>query len=251
MRLAVVSDFHGNLVGTEAVLRDLRRDAVDAVVCLGDVAQGGPEPAAVVDELRALPLPVSYVLGNSDGFLLDAAATKEPVTEQHLAVRAWANEQLGAERLEFLASFSPTLRVDLGFGRTLLAFHGSPRDYDEILLPADDDQSLREKLGPLEDTFLAGGHVHRQWFRRLGASTFFCPGSAGLSYDPEQPDDDFRFDAFAAYAVLTSSESGVELAFRRVEFDHGEVIAALERSTMPRAAAELWRWEPRETEGGR
>jgi predicted phosphodiesterase len=246
VRLAVVSDFHGNQVATAVALRDLQRDPVDAVVCLGDVAQGGPEPAAVVDELRALPMPVSYVLGNSDGFLLDPTATKEAVTDQHLAARDWTNEQLGSERLEFIGSFEPTVTIDLGWDRSLLAFHGSPRDYDEIILPADDEESFRSKIGPVDATFLAGGHVHRQWLRRVDAATFFCPGSVGLGYDPEQPEDDFRFDPFASYAVLTSSPGGVELAFRRVDFDYREVVAALGRSSMPRATAELWRWEPRE-----
>ena len=246
MRLAIVADFHANPVGTAAALDDVARDRVDAVVCLGDVAQGGPDPAGVVDALRALPMPVSYVLGNSDGFLLDREATKEPVTERHLAIRAWTLAQLGVERLEFIRSFAPTVRIDLGWGRSLLGFHGSPRDYDEIVLPSDHEESFRSKLGPADETFLAGGHVHRQWLRRMGAATFFCPGSVGLSYDPEQPDDDFRFDGFAAYAVVTSTAAGVELAFRRVDFDYREMMRALERSTLPGAAEELWRWEPRD-----
>ena len=51
MRIAVMSDIHGNCVGLDAVLGDLQAQAVDQIVCLGDAVQGGPQPAQVVGRL--------------------------------------------------------------------------------------------------------------------------------------------------------------------------------------------------------
>ena len=69
MRLAVISDIHGNCFALDAVLADLRADLepVDATVCLGDAIQGGPQPAETVARLRELGCPV--VMGNADAWL--------------------------------------------------------------------------------------------------------------------------------------------------------------------------------------
>src|SRR5258705_12510091 len=66
--LALVSDIHGNDVALAAVVAELERLGIDQVVCLGDTAQGGPQPSEVLDRLAALDWPV--VLGNRDAFLL-------------------------------------------------------------------------------------------------------------------------------------------------------------------------------------
>ena len=78
MRTALVSDIHGNGVALRAVLDDLDRQEIDRVVCLGDVAQGGPEPVEVLDAVRDRDWRV--VMGNADAFLLDPESGREPTT---------------------------------------------------------------------------------------------------------------------------------------------------------------------------
>ena len=95
MRVALVSDVHGNAVALETVLGELDRDSPDAVVCLGDLIQGGPDPGRCADLVQERGWPV--VLGNADAFVLDeasAASGVEGVTERQLAQRAWTLEQL-------------------------------------------------------------------------------------------------------------------------------------------------------------
>src|SRR3954464_8609074 len=127
MRTALISDVHANAVALDAVLSDLERDPVDQVVCLGDMIQGGSQPAEVVHRLRELACPV--VLGNADAFLLDP--DEEPKTVRQLAVREWTLAQIADDGAAFIQTFRPTLDVPLGQGRTLLAFHGSPASYDD------------------------------------------------------------------------------------------------------------------------
>jgi predicted phosphodiesterase len=54
MRVALISDIHGNLVSLEAVLADIDREGVDQIVCLGDVAGLGPQPREILARLQAL-----------------------------------------------------------------------------------------------------------------------------------------------------------------------------------------------------
>jgi predicted phosphodiesterase len=245
IRTAIVSDIHGNAVALEALLADLEREPVDQVVCLGDALQGGSQPADVMRRLRELAWPV--VLGNADAFLLDAEASVEVPTERQLDVREWSRAQLGDDGLTFIASFRPTLRVELGDGKTLLAFHGSPTSFDDVILPTANEDEFRGLVGPPVADVLAGGHTHRQWLRRYGDSRFVNPGSVGLAYDHAQPDpNDLRVDAFAEYARVDVDSDRVEIAFRRVPFDRDAVSAAIEASGIPHAESvgRPWRLRP-------
>ena len=69
MRVALISDIHGNDVALRAVLADIRRRGVDQIVCLGDVATLGPSPQRTVDLVVELNCPC--IMGNHDAFLLE------------------------------------------------------------------------------------------------------------------------------------------------------------------------------------
>ena len=230
---------HGNAVAFEAVLAELAAEPVDAVVCLGDALQGGPQPVEVLDLLVQLDCPV--VLGNADAFLLDPHASLEEATPPQLEVREWSNEQLGPERLDRVRTFAPTVELDLGHGQRLLAFHGSPSSYDAQLTPVQPYGEFRAAVGEITTSVLAGGHIHQQYLRRVDGALMVNPGSVGLSWAWD--DQAAGIDPFAAYARLTTSERGLEVAFRRVALDVDEVVGAIERSGVPYAenAIEGWR----------
>lgn len=242
MRTALVSDLHGNAVALEAVVSDLERRAVDRVVCLGDVVQGGPEPVRTLERLRALGWPV--VLGNADAFLLDVATAEgsaEEITERQLEMRRWTLSRLAPEHLAWIESLPPTVDADLGHGRRLLACHGSPASYNDLLFPHTPEDEFRALLEGVDADVVAGGHTHLQFVRRRGATLFVNPGSAGFSYDHEQDEEGFRLDPWAAYAILESDETfSVEL--RRVPLDVDAVVAATIASGRPEAETWAARW---------
>ena len=170
MRVALVSDVHGNAVALETVIAELEREPPDAVVCLGDLIQGGPDPGRCADLVQERGWPV--VLGNADAFVLDvasAASGVEAVTERQLAQRAWTLEQLSEDQRAFVASFRPT--VELGVGpRTLLACHAVPASFDPVVLPSTPEEEFRAHLDGVEADLVAAGHVHLQFVRRAGAT---------------------------------------------------------------------------------
>jgi predicted phosphodiesterase len=236
---------HGNAVGLDAVLAELQRESFDEVVCLGDVAQGGPQPVECVDRLRELGC--RCVFGNSDDFLLTLDLGEEKLDEERRAqleaVGRWSAEQLGPERLDFLRSFEPTVEVELDGGRRLLCFHGSPSSNEEVVLPETARADVERVIGGHGADAFAGGHVHLQWIRRLGGSLWFCVGSAGLVYEHGIPDDEIRFDPWAEYAVVTSDEARFAVEFRRVAFDADRVVRAVRESGIPDGErfAAMWR----------
>jgi predicted phosphodiesterase len=235
MRVAVISDIHGNAVALEAVELDLQRSPADQVVCLGDAIQGGPQPAEVVAKLRALACPV--VMGNADAWMLTGVETgNEGVSPAQETMRQWSLTQLSAADRQFIAEFVPTVTLPLPEGRTLLAFHGSPASFDDILLPETPFDEFTRLYGPYAPAILTGGHTHIQYVRRLGDTFYFNPGSVGVAYDRDQPDEPEvapHLDSWAEYAVLDVSGQRVALEFRRVPFAAEALIQAARAAGSP------------------
>ena len=176
MPLALVSDIHGSDDALAAVVAALEQLGVGRVVCLDDAVQGGDQPREVLDRLAELGWPV--VLGKADAFLLNVPSdSPEPITQGQLDKREWTLAQLEPNHLDQIRSFVPTLDIELDDGLTLRAFHGSPRSYDDVLLPDTPDAQVERLLGGSGVDVLAGGHTHLQWTRYVDGALFVNPGS--------------------------------------------------------------------------
>jgi putative phosphoesterase len=238
MRIALVADMHGNDVAFETVVRELERERFDEVVCLGDVAQGGPQPVEVLDRLRVLGW--RCVFGNSDEFLLTLTFANEEVTERILTVGEWSRAQLGHERLEFLRTFEPTIELDVG-GRRLVCCHATPTSNEDVILPDAPRERLAEALGDAD--VVTCGHVHLQWMRRIGRKLWLSVGSAGLVWEHKEPLDDQPYDPWAEYTVLTAADGRLRVEFRSVPFDVEKLLNAYRASGMPDAAWYASQWK--------
>lgn len=236
MRVAVISDMHGNDLAFEAVEADIQNQKIDQIICLGDAIQGGPQPAEVVQRLRRLNCPV--VMGNADAWLISGEETgDEGIPPERLKkmgeVRAWSLSQLTEDDIDFISNFQPTVALQLRDNLELLCFHGSPVSFDDVILPAAPEEDFQKFLGAYAGHILTGGHTHAQQIRRLGEHFFFNPGSVGFAYSHNQPDDDFHADPWAEYAILTAENGQTSLAFCRVPFDVGELIRIYRESGRP------------------
>src|SRR5436190_15688982 len=116
MRVAIVSDMHGNDFGFATAVADLKTQNVGQIVCLGDAIQGGPQPVETVARLRELGCPI--VMGNADAWLLSGTETgAEAMTDarrkQLADVRAWQLSLLSPDDLAFIQTFQPTIQLPL------------------------------------------------------------------------------------------------------------------------------------------
>jgi len=246
MRVAIISDMHGNDFAFAAVEADIEKQAVDQIVCLGDAIQGGPQPAEVVQRLRRLNCPV--VMGNADAWLVSGEETAdEGIQEERLIkmgeVRIWSLSQLTEEDISFISSFQPTVTVQLQDNLELLCFHGSPVSFDDVILPAALEDEFQKHLGAYAGHILTGGHTHAQQIRRIGELFFFNPGSVGFAYSHNQPDDDFHADPWAEYAILTVENGRTSLEFRRIPFDAADLIRIYRESGRPFAEEAIAQYE--------
>jgi len=224
MRIAIVSDVHGNLRAFEAVIADLRHAAPDVVVHGGDLAYGGTHPAEIIDQIRTLGWP--GVRGNTDEMLWSPESLREfagktpqlgPLLERIEDLIPPTRASIGEERLRWLEGFPERYE---GEGFSLL--HASPGDLWRAPMPNTSDEELRNMYGPLGSAIVVYGHIHRPYIRRVGEVTVANTGSVSQSYDG---------DRRASYLVI----EGDRVSIRRVEYDVESEAKELLGSGLPHA----------------
>ena len=240
MKVAVISDIHGNGPALEAVLADIDRRGVDAVYCLGDVALQGPDAARCVDRLRERGIPT--VRGNTDRYLARGGAVPNlPPAAADAFLRPW-RAMLGPERLAWLGERPERLEAEWEGLRVLLV-HGSPRSDEEPLLPFSADAggtggdagtgpgggagsgSTEGPLAGVTAELVLFGHHHRQLAWRQDGRWMVGPGSVGMPFDE---------DPRAAYALIEVRSAGrrraLDITLVRVPYDLEATVAAHRRA---------------------
>lgn len=204
MRVAALSDIHGNLPALEAVLADVAREDLDAIVVAGD-SFSGPWPAEVVDRLAAVDAVI--VRGNAD--------RPDAIRGFDDALGAWNEERLGSSRLATARQWPLTAELDVAELGSVLVCHSTPRDDELIYTRITPDEELVKILGTIDGDVLVCGHTHMQFDRVLPTGLRVVnPGSVGMPYEG-------RRGAF--WAVL-----GPDVEFRRSEYDVDATVAAIE-----------------------
>jgi putative phosphoesterase len=243
MRLALISDIHGNQVALEAVLTALALQQISQVICLGDVASTGPQPGEVIKRLREMGCPV--VMGNMDAWLLHPEPKEQPDVRRQRwqEMDLWCAGQLSSADRAYLQSFQPRIEHTLSGEKMLVCYHGSPRSYHERILPTTPEEELEQALAGARGDLLVGGHTHVQMFRRFKDLLLFNPGSVGLAMDRVSPLEDIRQPAFAEYALVECDKTTLQVGLHRVAFDLQAFIQAMHASGMPHAAWWASRWK--------
>ncbi|MBI3912573.1 MAG: metallophosphoesterase family protein [Chloroflexi bacterium] len=242
MNIAILSDIHGNLIAFERVLADIERAGVGQIVCLGDVAFGGPHPREVARRLKELNCPV--VMGNTDQFFVNVP-TPDSSSESDLRIMdwiMWTIPQFTRADIEFIKSFQPRVEIPLPRNKKLLCFHGSPQANTEIILATTPDADVARMLGDDRAAVMAGGHTHTQMLRRFQQSILMNPGSIGMPIQRDVQGKQTR-PPFAEYAVLAAEGDDLRVEFRRVAVDVGAIVRALRESGMPHAERLAQEWE--------
>jgi putative phosphoesterase len=236
MRLAVLSDVHGNLVALEAVLADIAaQGAPDLYWVLGDLALFGPWPGETVARLRALPQ-VAFLQGNTDRYLVSGRRPELPVRSAEEWARApmmlagrdaafrWAVERLSYEDFLFLRDLPTRLEIDIaGYGR-VVAFHATPADDETNWFPATPDEVIRPHVEALSARLMLYGHTHRPVDRALGPLRLVNDGSVGLPLDGEPR---------PSYVLLDFEQGQVVVTLRRVDYEREVVLAEMARVEHP------------------
>ena len=218
MRVAAISDIHGNLPALEAVLEEIDREGPDLIISCGDVASG-PMPAETIDRLMTLR-DVRFVRGNADDGLIDEfdGAAPPPLPGPFAD---WCAKQINRRHRDFLASFEDTITVDDvdGVGRVLFC-HATPKNNLDILTMETPAERVQELFGDVDADLVVCGHTHMQFDRKVGRLRVVNAGSIGMPYGKPG----------AYWAML-----GPDVHLRRTDYDRQAAARRIRAKDWPQA----------------
>lgn len=232
MRIALLSDIHGNAIALDAVLADIAaQGGVDETWVLGDLVAVGPQPVAVLERLHALPN-TRFTRGNTDDYITtgdrppptsaDVLANPQrlPVFEEVAQTMAWTQGALAATGwLPFLDALPLEQRLTLPDGTRLLGVHASPGQANgRGIRPDYPVAEIEARIAGCEADLLCVGHTHWPMNVWVGATHVVNLGSIS---SPQTP------DLCAWYALLDADEHGYRIRQRQVAYDRATVIAVL------------------------
>lgn len=240
MRIALLSDVHGNPIALDAVLADVEGlGGVDGYWVLGDLAAIGPDPIGALERLAGLPN-AAFARGNADRHLVEGSGPAptidqvraNPALSQRLyevaRSLAWTQGAVTATGwLPWLAALPLELRMTLPDGTHLLGVHASPGCDDEPGVRPDlGEAQLRGMFAGCDADLVCVGHTH--WPLDLEVAGVRVVNLGSVS-NPKPP------DLRASYCLLEADQSGYHVEQRRVEYDHEAVIAAAQEVRHPAA----------------
>ena len=216
LRIALISDIHGNVAALESALSEVEQAAPDRIAVLGDLVLNGPRPVEAVDAVMALDAAGALVIaGNTDIAVADGDYTAafpwlDEVPAGHRAAAEWARDLLREDQLEYLRRLPAERRVSYG-QELMLATHASPGS-QTAGLPADLDAALTvQRVTRTDARVICCGHTHVADVRELGRKLLVNPGSCGYAFDGT-PD--------ACWGMLTLEDAGEPQAeLHRASYD--------------------------------
>lgn len=228
MRIALISDPHGNLRALDAVLAEVDQSGPwDEVIMGGDFALGGPMPGQCVDRIRARGW--RAVRGNTDEFIVEVATgssalvsiTEErqrhgPVSGADDPRLVWTTGQLDQEQIEYLASLPLQIDIDGEQAGRLTIVHATPWSAHPAIRADASLATVQELFDRANGaSALAYGHIHVQYERDVDGRLLAAVGSIGLPFDGDQR---------AAFAELHTEDGRWQVTFRRVAYDVDSAI---------------------------
>jgi putative phosphoesterase len=199
VKVALISDIHGNLDALNAVLADAKRSGLTIFLNAGDAVGFGIYPSQVIKIVRSARF--LSTVGNVDLETLEAL--RNPKND----ALSFAIKELSPSDTAYLESLPRELHLEIADKRVLVT-HGTPDSVDEHIYPDSPEERLREIAAKASADVIITGHSHTQMKRVIEGVAFINPGSVGRPVDG---------DPKAEYAVLSFKPLTVE--FRRVSYD--------------------------------
>ncbi|WP_117148987.1 metallophosphoesterase family protein [Paraliobacillus zengyii] len=215
MKIAFISDVHGNAIALDAVLNDIRKKEVDKIVVLGDLAYRGPEPKRSIDLIKNLNTTV--IKGNADDWIVRGVRKGEvpdAALDKMNEERDWSVAQLSQADIAYLEKL-PTETLFEENDIVFHGFHATPNSlFDAVLPHATDEMIESELMKKVADVYLYG-HIHKSYIRTINGKMIINLGSVGLPFDGITK---------ASYALVEVQDGSVSASIEKASYDFEKTI---------------------------
>ena len=227
MKIAFISDIHGNAIALEAVLEDLKKKNIEKICILGDICYRGPEPKRSLELIQSLQAEV--IKGNADEWVVRGVRQGEVpdgALEMMNKEREWIISNLESTDIGYLSQLPTELHLN-EHGIEIFAFHATPTSLFEVIPQNAEDCLLHEKVLSKNDaTIYLYAHIHKPYIRYINGRVIMNIGSVGLPFDGVTK---------ASYGIITIDESGFSTSIERVGYDIEKVMKQYREASYPNA----------------
>ncbi len=207
MRIAVISDIHGNIHALEAILEDVKSQGVDEIIIAGDTVNIHPNSRKCFELVMSLGCVV--LQGNHEEYVYSVGSTETLHQERFQSVR-WTQAQFSQTDLEMMRTLPRVLhRSDL------LITHATPKSLSESIFVDSSTEDLRAMFENTTEPFIVRGHNHKWFEKHWDNRQLWSLESAGLPLGG-------RLEA--QYAILTQTTTW-SLEPRFVVYDRQAALA--------------------------
>ena len=236
MKIAVISDIHGNMEALNAVLEDIKTRECEKIFVLGDYAMAGPEPSAVIEFFMDKQNDENYsmIQGNTDLMITDYSDELFAVVKEKAPIMAEALKYdvrlVSDEEKSFLKQLPVHVEVDIE-GVKFLLVHGSPRKNNEDILPDTPMEEVEKMLENVNADVVLCGHTHIPCgFQTTAKKTVVNAGSVGRPFTPEPKACYLTIDAYYGRCVFEHhfvdyDEETASSKLRKMEFEGSDKLA--------------------------
>lgn len=229
MKIAILSDIHGNMIALNAVMDDIAKNQCDKTFFLGDYALAGPEPSPTVDYCMHLNTyeNIEMIQGNTDKMIVEYSEELfNNISSNGAPIMANALKEdvaiLNDRQKEFLRLLPPYKLMEIE-GIKVLLVHGSPRRNNEDILPDTDPKEVEEMVKDSDATIILCGHTHIPCgFQTLSKKTVINVGSVGRP---------FTENAKACYLILDFKDGRYKIEHKFVRYDNQKASGILAKRT--------------------
>ncbi|MBC2582508.1 metallophosphoesterase [Clostridium sp. DJ247] len=218
MRIAVISDIHGNLEALNTALENIEGKNIDSIVCLGDLVGYGPYPNEVVEVIRKNK--ITSILGNYDAAVLEEKFNYIRDTEVNKSCMPWAAKELREENKAYLRSLPR--KVILTYENKSICFvHGSTRAINEYV--NEGSEQAKEVMELLQEDILVCGHTHIPYKETYGNKLLINDGSIGK---PKigRPN--------GTYLIIDITKEAVETEIIEFQYDYEKTVKAMKEKNI-------------------
>lgn len=219
MRVAIISDIHGNLYALMKVLEDIEDQKADCTICLGDLTGYGPHPNEVISLIRRKN--ILCLKGNYDASVVDESYTYIRETSTNSFSLPWTVNELRASNKFYLDSLPKTMTLEFE-GKKIKFVHGSPNAINEYLL--EKEENTAKVMENLDEDVLVCAHTHIPSVKEFGTKLFINDGSVGK---PKIGTPD------ATYCLLDIENGKVNASIRHVSYEYHRIIKDMQMLDFP------------------
>ena len=235
MKIAIISDIHGNLEALKSTLKDINQKQVDKIICLGDIIAKGIHPQECIKLIKERCDIV--IQGNTDEYFSNKHEDMSDLPEQEQKRIKWNHSLITEEDRKYLLNLPFSYEFYMS-GSLVRLFHATNKANDKVVLNIDDIETKYEMFLPSEYTIsnnvadvVIYGHIHHPYMDKLYNKTLINVGSVGNSFDAIRNDnkDSNVLETTRAYYLIIEGEYGSKEYNSEISFQFVKVPYNIEK----------------------